>query len=226
MAGAVPDKILTPLGGRPVFTHSLGAMAQATALAGIIISYRDSAQMMRLLSLAASFPQLPTLGWAQGGETRMDSVANALAVLPREATAVVIHDAARPFATADAFRTIAARAADSQCATIARRVTDTIKRVGQADARAVAPFSTELEDLERNRLWAMETPQGFPRAILEAAYRQRGDQPHWTDDTAAVASVGQTVTVVELPSPNPKLTTTQDLEFAEWLIEKTSDNEA
>jgi len=220
MQGAVADKVLTRLGGRTVLSYSLQAMASASCFEGIVLVHRDEAQMLRLVAAASVVPGLPTLGWAQGGQERADSVANALAVVPKSATAVVLHDTARPLATPDQFQALAKAAAGGACATLARRVTDTIKRVPAADAQSELPFATSLEDLARNRLWAMETPQAFPRATLARAYAQRTPATTWTDDTAAVASLGEAVTLLEATTPNPKLTTLQDVAWCEFLLEQ------
>ncbi|HKK19335.1 MAG TPA: 2-C-methyl-D-erythritol 4-phosphate cytidylyltransferase, partial [Opitutales bacterium] len=79
----------------------------------------------------------------------------------------------------------------------------------------------DLEDLQRDRLWAMETPQAFRHADILEAYRHVNEQGlQITDDCAAAASIGIRTTLVENPGPNPKITTAADLDYIDWLLSR------
>src|SRR5262249_56085997 len=91
MAGAVGDKVLAPLAGRPVFAHSVAAFMQSAIADLYVVVYRDQRQMMELSAYAPTPSVL-----VKGGRERQDSVMNALAALPADIEHVFIPDCARP----------------------------------------------------------------------------------------------------------------------------------
>lgn len=217
MQGQVDDKILTRLAGKPVFLYSLEAFRQTKLIQALTIVYRDEAQKDNLAALltASGWDELQ-VSWVSGGRERQDSVFNALMELSLLIEYVFIHDCARPLVHPDALRMVYHAAVADGAAVLARRVSDTIKRVegDPADTRRQS-----LQDIPRNLLWAMETPQVFQREPITEAYRRiRYDNQVVTDDTAALAAIGQPVTLVPNPYPNPKLTTPGDLAYMEYLI--------
>jgi 2-C-methyl-D-erythritol 4-phosphate cytidylyltransferase len=145
-----------------------------------------------------------------GGEHRSHSVRAALCHTPA-GDPVLVHDAARPLVTPDIVRAcLAGLDAEADAAVAAARVADTIKE--GADG-------TVVRTLDRRRLWAIQTPQVFRRAVLERAL----SQPHdvlaaATDDASLVERMGGTVRLVECPRENLKVTTPDDLRLAESLL--------
>ena len=150
------------------------------------------------------------LSLVAGGATRADSVRAALAALPAGAAVVLVHDAARPFVDRQTVDAVIARARAGIGAAAAVPVSDTIKEVveGNRVARTVA----------RTRLWRAQTPQGFPRAMIEQAYRrvEPGDAPA-TDDAELCERAGFPVEVVADSVHNLKVTTADDFRIAEAL---------
>jgi len=145
---------------------------------------------------------------AVGGATRSASVRAGLACVPEGADVVVVHDAARPLASRRLFaRVIAAVRAGADAAVPGLAVTDTLKRVSHGRV---------VETVRRDDLVAVQTPQAFRRAALEAAHAGGGTG---TDDAALVEAAGGTVVVVEGEPRNLKLTLVDDLELAQALIE-------
>jgi 2-C-methyl-D-erythritol 4-phosphate cytidylyltransferase len=143
-----------------------------------------------------------------GGTHRSESVRNALAAAP-DAAIVVVHDAARPFASTDLFSTcIAEIEAGWDAAIAAAPVTDTIKEA-DADRRVT-------RTLERSRLWSIQTPQAFEAGILGRALE--GDVAAATDDAMLVEAIGGRVRIVESSPRNFKITWPEDLERAEALL--------
>ena len=141
-----------------------------------------------------------------GGPTRQDSVDAGLRALPSAVDAVLVHDVARPFVPAAVIDRVV-RALDSADAAIpALAVTDTVKRVDAA--------GHVLATLERAELVAVQTPQGFRRAILVAAHASAANSEA-TDDAALVEAAGGRVVVVEGDEAAFKITTRQDLMLAE-----------
>ncbi len=217
MAGQVDDKILAPLGGKPVFRHSLDAFRASGLVRALTIVYRDDAQKEALSTLLveAKADELE-VSWVVGGKERQDSVFNGLMALSLLIDYVFIHDCARPLVHPRALQAVFEAAVADQAAVLARPVTDTIKRVPRGNRNT---RRRTLEDMPREQLWAMETPQVFARELITDAYRRlRYDNEVVTDDTAAVARLGHPVSLVHYPQPNPKLTRPEDLAYMEFLL--------
>jgi 2-C-methyl-D-erythritol 4-phosphate cytidylyltransferase len=205
MAGAVEDKVLASLAGRPVFAHSAAAFMQSAVADLYVVVYRDQRQMLALSAIAPTPSVL-----VHGGRERQDSVINALAALPADIAHVFIHDCARPLVRPEQLVALHKIVRREQAVVLAHRVIDTSKE-HRDDAR--------LRTLDRSRLWAMETPQVFARDLIVRAYDRiavRG-QPI-TDDAQAVEKFGHPIALLENPHPNPKLTTPADLHFLEFLL--------
>jgi 2-C-methyl-D-erythritol 4-phosphate cytidylyltransferase len=146
-----------------------------------------------------------------GGETRSESVAAALAAV--SADVVVVHDAARPLATAELVdAVITALLGDEDCGAVvaAAPVTDTIKQV----ARGMEVDRT----LDRSSLWAAQTPQAFRAEALREALASTALLAQATDDAMLVERMGGRVLLHEAPAENIKVTTPLDLLVAEMLL--------
>jgi 2-C-methyl-D-erythritol 4-phosphate cytidylyltransferase len=140
---------------------------------------------------------------AVGGETRSDSVRSGLASVASDADVVVVHDAARPLATARLFAAVVdAVRAGADAAVPGISLSDTVKRV---DGDRV------VETVERDDLVAVQTPQAFRAAALRAAHARGGDA---TDDAALVEQSGGVVVVVAGDRRNIKITSADDLALA------------
>jgi len=149
------------------------------------------------------------LALVAGGAQRADSVRAGLAALPNDAAVILVHDAARPFVSRGTIDVVIARVRGGVGAVAAVPVADTVKEV-------VEEHRIE-KTVERDRLWRAQTPQGFPREMLEAAYARRasGKATTPTDDAEVCERAGFRVEVV-IDSPyNLKVTTTDDFRIAE-----------
>jgi 2-C-methyl-D-erythritol 4-phosphate cytidylyltransferase/2-C-methyl-D-erythritol 2,4-cyclodiphosphate synthase len=147
-----------------------------------------------------------------GGPARADSVRNGLAAV-EGAAVVLIHDAARPFATADLAGRVAEAAARDGAALAAVPVTDTVKRAAGAEPRVA-------ETLDRRALWLAQTPQGFRRDVLLRAYQAAGaGASAATDECALVEAIGAPVTLVPGEPGNFKITGPEDVERARAALE-------
>ena len=144
-----------------------------------------------------------------GGASRSESVRNALAVAP-DAEIVVIHDAARPFATEELVRAcIEAVQAGADGAIAAAPVTDTIKEADNT--------GRVVRTLDRDVLWSIQTPQAFRAEILRDALDSERIADA-TDDASLVEALGGDVRIVESSARNFKITWPEDLERAEALL--------
>ena len=149
------------------------------------------------------------LALVAGGATRAQSVRAGLGALPPQAAVVLVHDAARPFVTRETIDGVIAKARSGVGAVAAIPVSDTVKDVEQDRiTRTVA----------RDRLWRAQTPQGFPRAMIERAYAEvaNGDTAP-TDDAELCERAGFPVEVVPDSPYNLKVTTADDFRVAEAL---------
>jgi 2-C-methyl-D-erythritol 4-phosphate cytidylyltransferase len=207
MAGAVADKVLAPLAGRPVFAYSAAAFMQSAIADLYVVVYRDQRQMMELSAYAPTPSVL-----VHGGRERQDSVMHALAALPADIEHVFIHDCARPLIRPEQLVALHKIVRREQAVVLAHRVTDTVKE---------HHASGRLRTLTRDRLWAMETPQVFSRDLIVRAYdRIKTLRRHVTDDAQAVEQLGHPIALLENTFPNPKLTTPADLGYLEFLLRR------
>ena len=145
-----------------------------------------------------------------GGESRAESVANGLEDLPIDCRYVLVHDAARPLASDEMIDRVIAEARKGHGAIAALPVVDTLKRVG-ADGRIT-------ETVSREGLWRAQTPQGFPRELIERAHREaraNGTHASATDDAALCELLGVPVHVVRGSEKALKITEEGDFARAE-----------
>jgi 2-C-methyl-D-erythritol 4-phosphate cytidylyltransferase len=215
MQGAVEDKVLAPLAGRPVFAHSAAAFMTSGVADFYVVVYRDQRQMTELAAYAPTPSAL-----VHGGRERKDSVMNALASLPDDIAYVFIHDCARPLIRPDQLVTLHKIVRRENAVVLAHRVTDTVKEhtvLRTANGRD----DSRLRTLDRTRLWAMETPQVFSRDLIVRGYsRVAALDRHITDDAAAVEMIHHPIALLENPYPNTKITTPADLAYLEFLLSR------
>jgi 2-C-methyl-D-erythritol 4-phosphate cytidylyltransferase len=205
MAGAVRDKVLAPIAGQPVFAHSAAAFAASGIADFYVVVYRHRSQMTALSAYAPT----PAL-LVRGGKDRQDSVTAALAALPHDIGYVFIHDCARPLIRPEQLVALHKIVRRKQAVVLAHRVTDSIKKERR---------NGRLRNVDRSRLWAMETPQVFARDLIERAYARVAKRGLVvTDDAAAVELLGHPVALLENTHPNPKLTLPGDLALLEFLL--------
>lgn len=144
----------------------------------------------------------------RGGDERQKSVRNGLALVDTER--VVVHDAARPFATLDLLQSVLDALKDAHGAAPAVPVVDTLKEV--RDGRVI-------RTVERSSLWAVQTPQAFRTDALKRVHdKARADGFTGTDDAQLVERYGGVMRIVEGASDNVKLTYPEDWRVAEAMI--------
>jgi len=203
-----------PVAGRPLVEWSLAAFRAAPAVGSIVVACPSG----HVHELAGG-----DLAVVDGGATRAQSVANALEAVGAEL--VAIHDAARPLVTPELIEAvIASLVADPEAAgaIAATPVTDTVKQATSpaltVDNTANAGLVIE-RTLDRERLWAAQTPQVFRVAALRAALA--GDPERVaaaTDEASLVEAAGGRVLIHPAPPENLKVTTPLDLKLAELLL--------
>ncbi len=216
MEGRVEDKILAPINGQPALVYSLKAFDRSCVINSYLIVYRDEVQKKAIEAIIAAhgFGHLE-IQVVLGGAERQLSVMKALNAIDENCDYVFIHDCARPCITTEAIKDVYSAVQEDQAASLAHPVVDTIKRTEAADELR----KLSLEDLDRSRVWAMETPQAFAfKNILKAYQNVIKKKLTITDDTAALATIDLKTTLVPNKHPNPKLTTPTDLTYIEHLL--------
>jgi 2-C-methyl-D-erythritol 4-phosphate cytidylyltransferase len=219
--GAGGPKAFVPLGGKPMVEWSIEACRAARSVGSIVVACPQG----YIHELDED-----DLHIVAGGATRAQSVANALAAVGTEL--VVIHDAARPLATANLIDAVdATLVADPGAAGViaATPVADTIKQVaaGARDAFATQDggnASLVIEStLDRNRLWAAQTPQVFRAdALREALAGGPASVVSATDEAMLVEAAGGRVLIHPSPAENFKVTRSLDLKLAGMLLAERS----
>jgi 2-C-methyl-D-erythritol 4-phosphate cytidylyltransferase len=207
--GGETPKQYQPIGGVPMVLRAVRPFA----------AHPDVAQVVLVLPPAdAAAPPAFLRGVAgvglvvvAGGAERSDSVSAGLRALGPECTVVLVHDAARPFVGRAVIDAVIAHARAGEGAVAAVRVNDTLKQAAAEDATRVA------RTVPRDGLWRAQTPQGFPRAVLERAYAAAQGEGGATDDAALVERTGVSVRLVPDSPRNMKVTTSEDLALAELL---------
>jgi 2-C-methyl-D-erythritol 4-phosphate cytidylyltransferase len=145
-----------------------------------------------------------------GGRERSESVSNGLEDLPSECEIVVIHDAARPLVTSETIGRVIDEARKGNGAVAALPVTDTLKRVESG--------GEVIETVDRFGLWRAQTPQAFPRKVIERAHREAREADRIaTDDAALCEQIGLTVVVVRGSERAQKITEENDFALVEAL---------
>jgi len=202
------DKTFAPLLGRPLILHTLDPFLACWAIGPIVLVLAESniGKGMALKEEGA-IPQRVSL--CLGGPRRQDSAKMGLMGLG-DCDWVAVHDGARPCLDVSLLELAIGEAMKHGNAVLATPVTDTIKMADGSGFIASTP--------PRNALWAVQTPQVFPLSVLRRAYeRQEGDA---TDDASLVEKLGVRVKLVEGSYDNIKVTSPQDLAFAELIISR------
>ena len=214
--GPGAPKALRTLGGVPMLVHAVRALATARSVDLVVVAAPEDA-VANVVALLGEHRLLDADGAragamvVAGGQTRQDSVARALHALPPDCDVVLVHDAARPLVPTSLIDSVAAGVrAGAEAVVPGLPVADTIKAV-DADNDVTAT-------LDRSRLRAIQTPQGFRRATLTAAHAAADPDAPATDDAGLVEILGGTVLVVPGDEEAFKVTRPLDLMLAEAVL--------
>ncbi|HEY8189977.1 MAG TPA: 2-C-methyl-D-erythritol 4-phosphate cytidylyltransferase, partial [Micavibrio sp.] len=205
LGGGVPKQYLE-LGGFSVLEQSIMAFLSCPGLNQLRIVcdpghsqwFSDTVQRFGLTD--------PT----PAGNNRKESVFNGLTSFhdlgPQDI--ILIHDAARPLVTREAIESVVKAVDQSGAATLAARVSDTLCRGDKV--------------VDRENLYAIQTPQGFRYGLIRQAHEEFMDRTDFTDDSSLVAALGHSVTLVPGNRMNFKITTQDDMDMAQRLINPSS----
>ena len=196
------------LAGEPIICHSVRRLSAIAEVAGVVVVLHPS-HVVRFAGLASASEEGKPVLIAEGGRERSDSVRAGLAAVPADADVIAVHDGARPLFGRHVFLECLAALDGADGAVPATAVIDTLKRA--ADGGRI------VHTVDRNELWAVQTPQVFRAAALRAAYA-RTDVTGSTDDASVLERAGASVVVVPSTPANVKITTPADLPLAGALL--------
>jgi 2-C-methyl-D-erythritol 4-phosphate cytidylyltransferase len=198
--GRAEPKALVSLAGRAMLEWTLDAFAPVAFARTVVTAPPDRlGDFERLVGGRGRV--------VAGGVTRSASVRRGVdALAPADGDIVAVHDAARPFVSADEIRAVLRAAEETGAAIAATPVVDTIKRV--ANGRIV-------QTVERAGLFGAATPQAFRYEVLREALASGGEA---TDEAALCERMGRPVAVVPVSRSSFKITTPEDLELAEAIL--------
>ena len=214
--GADTPKQYLSLDGVPVLVFTLRRVAACPAITDFII-----ATLAEEIESVEDLVRPENLGRpvrvVSGGDTRQDSVANALAEVPAEADFILVHDAVRPLVTRSQIERALAEAESCDAAILGVPALDTVKEVKRASLPADVALITAT--IPRERVVLAQTPQVFRAPLLiEAFARARQDGVTASDEAALVERLGRDVHVVVGSERNLKITRPGDMELAEFYL--------
>ena len=204
------DKLFALVSGKPVIAHTIAAFENTSCIDEIILVGRAESlgELRKIINQPTKVKQI-----VAGGAERSDSVRAGLNHVNPKAEFVAVHDAARPMITPEKITRVFEVARTNGAATLAEPVNDTLKRA-DVDLAVTGP-------LDRNAVYAMQTPQIFERKLLEEAYDLVARKKiSVTDEVSAVELLGRKILLVPNHDFNFKITYPRDLPLAEFVLKQ------
>lgn len=207
-------KQLLLLEGKPVFLHTLLAFDRASTIDEIVLVIRKE-EVRAVRRVLEGVTLTKPLRLVPGGDTRQESARRGLEAVSDKMTHVAVHDAARCLITPFMIDEVVRAAHIHRAASAGCRMTDTVK--------LVTPDGFVERTLDRDTLFRAQTPQAFEKKLYYAAtYVAYEKKQEVTDDNMLLESIGQTVKMVDCGYENIKVTTKEDLLFAEAILKSRS----
>jgi 2-C-methyl-D-erythritol 4-phosphate cytidylyltransferase len=207
--GAAENKVFLPLAGKPILLHTLDAFERCRFVETVVV-VAAAPEVVRVEQLVRDARLAKVASVVAGGAERQDSVEAGLVALPTEG--VLVHDAARPLVQPAQIEAVCRAAETHGAAALAVPVKDTIK---------VAQDGMIVSTPDRSSLLAVQTPQAFGRlALLEAHRLAKEAGVAATDDAMLFERLGRKVAAVPGHDSNLKITTPEDLLFAELIVQQ------
>jgi 2-C-methyl-D-erythritol 4-phosphate cytidylyltransferase len=213
MGGSIKKPYIL-LQGIPLLAHTLRVFAQAPGIAELIVTVSPGSEDYCRQEVVQSSALAKPVTVVAGGRQRQDSVRNGLAAVSAPVDMIMIHDGARPFVTLQMI-------ADALEATLRKRATTMAVPVKDTVTEVEKDTAVIRRTLERDRLYLIQTPQTFERELICEAHRRAcADGFTGTDDASLVERLGIPVSVIMGSYDNIKITTREDLLFAEAILQR------
>jgi 2-C-methyl-D-erythritol 4-phosphate cytidylyltransferase len=214
-----PSKQFTELGGTPILVHTLRKFVGVAAVSEIWIALRENEIEAFRERLHREFPdlQVKPIEFVVGGEHRQQSVQNGLnKIHPEPDDIVLVHDAVRPFVTAEIIHEVIEAAQKYGAAIAGMPAVDTVKQVERTAEGAIIKAT-----IPRAGIVLAQTPQGFRYGIIKKVFDDAAaDGFTGTDEASLAERAGHEVAVVMGSPRNIKITTPADMELAEFYLRK------
>jgi 2-C-methyl-D-erythritol 4-phosphate cytidylyltransferase len=216
--GAEMPKQFLELDGMPLILFTLRRLAACAAITEFFISTRAD-DIVSLQDRVAKSELGRPARVVHGGDTRQQSVANALAQVDPTTEVVLVHDAVRPFVTAEQIDRVIAEARKRGAAILGIPAIDTVKEVKRASLPEDMALITAT--IPRERIVLAQTPQAFSYPLLRDSFRlAQRDGVTASDEAALVERFGHEVFVVVGSERNLKITRPADMELARFYLEQ------
>jgi len=214
--GSDSPKQFRLLDGVPVVIFTLHRLAACTAISELLVSTRaEEVDPLAARIAEAGFSR--PIRVIRGGDTRQQSVANALAQIDPQTELVLVHDAVRPLVTREQIERVIAEARTRRAAILGIPAMDTVKEVKRTSLPVDVALITAT--IPRERLVMAQTPQVFHTALLKEAFaRAVADGVTASDEAGLVERLGHDVYVVLGSERNLKITRPGDLDLAEFYL--------
>jgi 2-C-methyl-D-erythritol 4-phosphate cytidylyltransferase len=203
------------LDGSPIFLHTVKKFAASPRVSEIVVAVRaEDAEWVRS-TLAEAFRN-EKVRVVEGGNSRQESVENALAALAPDTELVAVHDAVRPFIDQETIDKVFDEAAATGAAIVGVPAVDTVKQVNRGTGHVKIRAT-----LQRDKLIMAQTPQVFRYELLMRAFQSaRADGFIGTDESSLVERLDVDVSVVMGSDRNIKITKSGDMELARLLLKE------
>ena len=206
MQSSLPKQFLL-LGGEPVVARTINTFAEALPGAEIVVVLPEE-HIALWRNLAARF-DVAVHKCVAGGKERFHSVKAGIEALSEDVTSIFVHDGVRALITKKLIIRAALAVDENEAVIPVVDVVDSYRRVTDSGS----------EIMPRSELRIVQTPQVFRSETLRRAYQQEFDTA-FTDDASVVERMGVAITLIEGERTNLKLTTPEDMEWAEWLLQR------
>jgi 2-C-methyl-D-erythritol 4-phosphate cytidylyltransferase len=211
--GSKESKQYLPLQDKPILVHTLEVFEKMTMMTSVVLVVGEG-DRQRCEQYVIQYNLTKVLAVISGGNERQSSVLKGLYALPQSIDWVLIHDGVRPFVAEEHIIACLRQAQIDGAAVLAVPVKDTIKIVNSNGYIESTP--------NRRSLWAIQTPQAFRLEQIIAAHEMAlADDFIGTDDAMLLERMGGKVAIVEGSYDNIKITTPEDLVWAEYLKHRT-----
>ena len=208
---ASKNKLWIELKNKPIIAHTLQVFGEDQNCKQIILPINPS-EKEEFNTLIETLALPVPIRLTNGGSERQYSVSNGLNALSGKADIVLVHDGARPFITHSLIEGLIKDATCYGASVLAVPVKDTVKQTSNHFVE---------KTIDRSSLWAIQTPQAFRVSLLKKAHKAAMDTNYLgTDDASLVEQIGEKVAITEGNYDNIKITTPEDLYFAEAILEK------
>ncbi|MCB0278017.1 MAG: 2-C-methyl-D-erythritol 4-phosphate cytidylyltransferase [Calditrichaeota bacterium] len=208
-------KQMMMINNKPLFIHTLLQFENHPAIDEIILVC-PSENKTDFSDFVFNFKLAKVKKIVDGGKERQDSVSNGLTMVDAHADIILVHDAVRPFISAELIESIIESLTVNKAAVIATTISNTVKRVHNGLVEAT---------VDREQLWSVQTPQGMQAAIFRDCYRNVANESFIGTDEAMIAEhCGIPVSIVSGSKKNIKVTTPDDLDLVNFMMKEKHEN--